>query len=302
MRLAPDGSTTTLSVSDDGGGSSGPDRARPLRAAPDERHRARGRRVAVRALPARPGHAGRTRPPPRLTRAADLPGLPGSRARTADVADTTSFPRSAPTVIPTTPFTRQVRHGFHHEGDADDAGPGRARAPGASAGTDGPRIAEQPPDQAGADPGGRICRLVAAVLGLPTTAVTAQAARGARRSGLHGHAGDLAFILKQIKIAERHVANTTSATGPAARSSARARTRFPTPSRPTACARSTARATTCSPGREKFGAADQLFPRLTTPDFRTPEPSPPASARPGRRRTSRSPATCSTPSRASSAT
>ena len=35
--------------------------------------------------------------------------------------------------------------------------------------------------------------------------------------------------------------------------------------RRTACAPSTARATTCFPGRETFAAADQPFPRLTTP-------------------------------------
>ena len=56
--------------------------------------------------------------------------------------------------------------------------------------------------------------LLSAVLGVPTMAVTAHAAVAPVGQGFTVTPSDLAFILKQIKIAEAHVANTTSATGP----------------------------------------------------------------------------------------
>ena len=94
-------------------------------------------------------------------------------------------------------------------------------------------------------------------------------------------AGDLSFILKQIKIAERHSADfvrRTRSTRPTRRTARRwsgpAPTRSRTGSRPTVCAPSTARATTSFPGRETFAAADQPFPRLTTPKFRAAEGRP----------------------------
>ena len=51
-----------------------------------------------------------------------------------------------------------------------------------------------------------------ATLGLSATAMTAAAAPVGQ--GFTVTAADLAYILKQIKISEAHVANTTSATGP----------------------------------------------------------------------------------------
>ena len=117
------------------------------------------------------------------------------------------------------------------------------------------------------------------------------------------HASDLKFILKQIKIAEAHVANTTR--DRALRRAASA----PVPTRsPARCSRTGLRTVdgSCnnlSPGQETFGAADQLFPRLTTPvvQRRRGLDGPPRPGRPcpDRRRTRRRPATSSTPSRAS---
>ena len=122
--------------------------------------------------------------------------------------------------------------------------------------------------------------LLSAVLGLPTMALTAHAAVAPVGQGFTVTAGDLAFILKQIKIAERHArdADRVGHRDPCGDRSvgSRRRTRSRTASRRTACAPSTAPATTCSPGRETFAAADQPFPRLTTPVFRD------AGADPGR--------------------
>ena len=56
--------------------------------------------------------------------------------------------------------------------------------------------------------------LLSAVLGLPTMALTARLPWHPSGQGFTVTPSDLAFILKQIKIAEAHVANTTSATGP----------------------------------------------------------------------------------------
>ena len=67
--------------------------------------------------------------------------------------------------------------------------------------------------------------------------------------------------------------------GPAARCWATGPNQLPTRRCRTVCAPSTARATTWSPGQENFGAADQPFPRLTTPVFRAPSRSPRATSR-----------------------
>jgi Ca2+-binding RTX toxin-like protein len=86
---------------------------------------------------------------------------------------------------------------------------------------------------------------------------------------------DLSFVLKQIKIAERHSATLTPAdpcgtqVGPNPNQ---------IPDRLTAYGLRTVDGS-CNnlfPGREKFAAADVPFPRLTTPNFRDAEPITPA--------------------------
>src|SRR5215213_1376840 len=87
-------------------------------------------------------------------------------------------------------------------------------------------------------------------------------------------AGDLKFILRQIKIAERHVATMTpdnpcrTLVGPG---------RLQVPERMTPWGLRTVDGS-CNnliPGNEKFAATDQPFPRLTTPRFKDAEGSPP---------------------------
>jgi hypothetical protein len=88
-------------------------------------------------------------------------------------------------------------------------------------------------------------------------------------------AGDLSFILKQIKVAERH-ANTYSATNPCGTLVGSGPNQIP--DRLTAYGLRTVDGS-CNnlfPGRETFAAADQPFPRLTSPEFRDAENSLPA--------------------------
>src|SRR3954463_8093659 len=85
--------------------------------------------------------------------------------------------------------------------------------------------------------------------------------------------GDLHFILKQIQISEHHAATQTptnmcgTLVGPAADQ---------IPDRISSYGLRTVDGS-CNnlfPGRETFAAADQVFPRLTTPTFRTAEDPP----------------------------
>ena len=94
-------------------------------------------------------------------------------------------------------------------------------------------------------------------------------------SGFTVTASDLAFILKQIKIAEHHAATQTptnlcgTLVGPGPDQ---------IPDRLTAYGLRTVDGS-CNnlfPGRENFAAADQVFPRLTTPVFRDAEPITPS--------------------------
>src|SRR3954470_319276 len=91
-------------------------------------------------------------------------------------------------------------------------------------------------------------------------------------SGFTVTAGDLSFILKQIKISERHAATLTSAepcstlVGPA---------KYQIPDRLTPYGLRTVDGS-CNdlfPQRANFGAADQQFPRLTDPRFRDADPA-----------------------------
>src|SRR4051794_13166451 len=118
--------------------------------------------------------------------------------------------------------------------------------------------------------------LVTQVAGVPAT----NAAPAPVGNGFTVTAGDLSFILKQIKIAERHSATLSPAdrcgtlVGPNADQ---------IPDRLTSYGLRTVDGS-CNNlfgGRAPFAAADVPFPRLTTPDFRDAESSPSDFSGPG---------------------
>ncbi len=113
-------------------------------------------------------------------------------------------------------------------------------------------------------------------------AVSAQAVQAPVGNGFVVTAGDLSFILKQIKIAERHSATQTASVpcdtlvGPGPDQ---------IPDRLTAYGLRTVDGS-CNnlfAGRETFAAADQPFPRLATAKFRDAEASPHRLLRTGQR-------------------
>ena len=140
-------------------------------------------------------------------------------------------------------------------------------------------------------------------IGLTTTALGANAAPAPVGAGFTVTPADLAYILKQIKIAEAHVANTTSATGPCGALIGTGPNQIPDALTSYGLRTVDGSCNNLLAGRETYGAADQLFPRLTTPSFNTADVGP-RRVRPCRSRppTSRSRAMCSTPSPARSAT
>ncbi|MDQ1627888.1 MAG: hypothetical protein QOI54_1632 [Actinomycetota bacterium] len=83
---------------------------------------------------------------------------------------------------------------------------------------------------------------------------------------------DLAFILKQIKIAEAHVANTTAATGPCGAMLGNGPNQIPNPLLSFGLRTVDGSCNNLQPGRDTFAASDQVFPRLGTPVFRDADP------------------------------
>ncbi|MBO1269182.1 peroxidase family protein [Arthrobacter cavernae] len=115
-------------------------------------------------------------------------------------------------------------------------------------------------------------------LGLPIVAAPAQATlpQGVVNDpSFRVRASDLAFILKQIKIAEAHVQNTTSATGLCGALVGSGPNQVPDVLAPLGLRTVDGSCNNLVPGQEKFGTADQLFPRLTVPTFRDAEAVPP---------------------------
>ena len=102
-------------------------------------------------------------------------------------------------------------------------------------------------------------------IGLTTTAPGASAAQAPVGAGFTITPSDLAFILKQIKIAEAHVANTTSATGPCGALIGTGPNQIPSPLVSQGLRTVDGSCNNLQPGQETFGAADQTFPRLATP-------------------------------------
>ena len=104
-------------------------------------------------------------------------------------------------------------------------------------------------------------------------AVAAQAAVG---QGFTITASDLAYILKQIKIAEAHVANTTSATGPCGALLGTGPNQIRSPLLSFGLRTVDGSCNNLIAGQETFGAADEVFLRLATPTFRDADDSPAA--------------------------
>ncbi len=86
---------------------------------------------------------------------------------------------------------------------------------------------------------------------------------------------DLKFILRQTKIAEAHVANTTSVTGPCGALLGTGPNQIPSPLLSFGLRTVDGSCNNLVPGRELFGASSRSFPRLTTPVFRPAEGVPP---------------------------
>ena len=106
------------------------------------------------------------------------------------------------------------------------------------------------------------------------TALGASAAPAPVGAGFTVTAADLAYILKQIKIAEAHVANTTSATGPCGALVGPGPNQIPDALTSYGLRTVDGSCNNLIKGRETYGAADQLFPRHATPSFSTADAVP----------------------------
>ncbi|WP_461187535.1 peroxidase family protein [Arthrobacter sp. Z4-13] len=110
---------------------------------------------------------------------------------------------------------------------------------------------------------------LAASMGLPPIAANAvQAPVGA---GFTVTPADLSFILKQIKIAEAHVVNTTSETGPCGALLGTGPNQLASPLLSHGLRTVDGSCNNLQPGQETYGAADHVFPRLTSKSFRDAE-------------------------------
>ncbi|TFC24766.1 heme peroxidase [Cryobacterium sp. TMT1-3] len=110
-------------------------------------------------------------------------------------------------------------------------------------------------------------------LGL-SAALPAQAAVAPAGQGFAVTASDLAYILKQIKIAETHVANTTLATGPCGALVGTGPNKIASPLLSLGLRTVDGSCNNLQPGQDQFGAADQVFPRLTGSVFSPAEVTP----------------------------
>ena len=93
-------------------------------------------------------------------------------------------------------------------------------------------------------------------------------------------ASDLSYILEQIKIAEHHVVTATPE-DPCAGLLGTAANQIASPLIGGGLRTVDGSCNNLQPGQELFGAADQVFPRLTKADFRAAEASPPDFFGPG---------------------
>jgi Ca2+-binding RTX toxin-like protein len=131
---------------------------------------------------------------------------------------------------------------------------------------------------------GGACRRVLAIAGVAAIGVgTAFAATGVNAAtppstvgeGFTVSPSDLNHILRQIKIAEAHVANTTPANAPCGALLGTGPDQIASPLISAGLRTVSGICNNLQQDQELFGAADQPFPRLTTPSFR-PAEAPPA--------------------------
>ncbi|WP_236783068.1 peroxidase family protein [Arthrobacter sp. QXT-31] len=97
--------------------------------------------------------------------------------------------------------------------------------------------------------------------------VAANAVQGPVGAGFTVTPSDLSFILKQIKIAEAHVANTTSETGPCGALVGTGPNQLASPLLSLGLRTVDGSCNNLQPGQENFGATDQVFPRLGSKSF-----------------------------------
>ncbi|HET6918163.1 MAG TPA: hypothetical protein VFI46_01720, partial [Jiangellaceae bacterium] len=120
---------------------------------------------------------------------------------------------------------------------------------------------------------------VAATVLAPTVAPPASAADVGQ--GFTITTSDLAYILKQIKIAESHVANTTSETGPCGALIGTGPNQIASPLVSAGLRTVDGSCNNLVPGKARIGAADEVFPRLANPEFKAAEPTPAGFGPPG---------------------
>ena len=114
----------------------------------------------------------------------------------------------------------------------------------------------------------------------PLAALPATAA-GTVGQGFTVTASDLSYILKQIKIAEAHVANTTPATGPCGALVGTGPNQLSSPLLSFGLRTVDGSCNNLVPGKATIGAADELFPRLAPAQFRDAGPVPAGFGPPG---------------------
>ena len=119
--------------------------------------------------------------------------------------------------------------------------------------------------------------LVAFAISIPMAGLVAPPAVAAPvGEGFTVTASDLSYILKQIKVAEAHVANTTTATGPCGALLGTGANQLASPLLSFGLRTVDGSCNNLVPGQETHGAADVVFPRLATPVFSAAESNPPS--------------------------
>ena len=118
----------------------------------------------------------------------------------------------------------------------------------------------------------RTVAAVAAVLAGALVATPTQAAPIGQ--GFTITPSDLAYILKQIKIAEAHVANTTSATGPCGALLGDGPDQLASPLLAFGLRTVDGSCNHLTDGEQRYGTADQVFPRLSPRSFQAAETAP----------------------------
>jgi hypothetical protein len=124
-----------------------------------------------------------------------------------------------------------------------------------------------------------VAALVGAVL-TPLTMAPAQAVTAPVGQGFTVTPSDLKFILAQIQIAERHT-RTLTASNPCGTLVGTGANQIPSPLVSKGLRTTDGSCNNLQPGQETFGAADQVFPRISTADFRDADNVPPGFGPPG---------------------